>query len=225
MPLPFDPPLDPSADEGRRLLRDELDKVAYGQTKSLWQRFNEWLTDILSRAAGSNAGWIGKLLILLGILLVIAAIAFGISRLRRGGVRARRGEDEDAVFEEAGLPADEYRRRAAAASSRGDHAAALLDWFRAIVRSGEERALLPERPGGTAHELVRQLARVFPDDTDDLLRSGDSFDDVRYGDQRPSGDAAAAMRELDSRLQKRRPVHQDLDDDAASLTAPGRWAR
>ena len=41
-----EPPLDPSGDEGRRLLRDELLHREYHQ-QDLWQRLTDWLSRLI----------------------------------------------------------------------------------------------------------------------------------------------------------------------------------
>lgn len=221
--LATDPPLDPSADEGRRLLQRELAKYPYADHRSLVTRFEEWIADQLARAVGAGASTVTKLLLLLAVAVLIGVVAYAVTRVRRGR-RATGSVAVASVLEEHGLTARDYRERAASAESRGEHSAALLDWFRALVREGEERALLPERPGGTAHELVEMLAAVLPDDRYDLRAAAARFDDVRYGQAEADASGSRAMQELDARLRKRRPVH--LDDPAAdaALVAPGRWA-
>ncbi|KNX37833.1 DUF4129 domain-containing protein [Luteipulveratus halotolerans] len=220
--VPADPPLDPSGEQGRELLRAELRKLPYGDRRSLRERIMDWIGEQLDRAAASGASTIGKIVLLVAAALLLAVIAYAATRVRAGR-RARGAPATDAVLHEPGLSAADYRRRAAAADSSGEHSAALLDWFRAIVRSGEERALLDDRPGGTAHELAAALGGFFPAEASALRTAGDSFDGVRYGGRRADAAASTAMRELDDRTARARPEHAAAQGDDG-LVAPGRWA-
>ncbi|AKU18802.1 hypothetical protein VV02_10150 [Luteipulveratus mongoliensis] len=204
------------------MLRDELRKLPYGEHKSLLDRLNDWINEQISKAALSGASGIGKIVLLVGVIALVATIAYAVTRVRAGR-RARAAAAETAVLEETGLSAADYRQRAKTADQAGDHSAALLDWFRAIVRAGEERALLDDRPGGTAHELARALGAYFPAEVAALQTAGHAFDEVRYGGRTADGAGSARMRELDDRVQHTRPQHvgDGVDD---SLVAPGRWA-
>ncbi|MDF8263058.1 DUF4129 domain-containing protein [Luteipulveratus flavus] len=220
--LPADPPLDPSGAQGRELLRTELRKLPYGEHRTLLERLQDWIGERVDRAAASGASLFGQILILVAAAAIVAVVAYAATRARRGRL-ARESAEPEAVLTETGLSAADYRRRAAQAEAAGDHAAATLDWFRALVRTGEERALLDERPGGTAHELAGALGRFFPGDAPALRVAGDVFDGVRYGEQRVDATGSARMRALEERLRHRRPTHTDSPSDDG-LVAPGRWA-
>lgn len=220
-----DPPLDPSAEEGRRLLREELDKLAYDTEGSVLDRLQRWVNEQLEGLVGQGSDVVGRLLLLLLAAGLVILVALVVVRLRGGPRAARQGGVEDSVLGEESLTAEEYRARARAAAARGDHSAALLDWFRAIARSGDERALLDDRPGRTAHELVRALGPFFPEQREALVAAGDRFDDVRYGG-RVAGEAeSGTMRELDRALARARPRHDTGHAEGDDLVAPGRWAR
>ena len=49
------PPLDPSGDEGRSLLRTELLKKEY-HDQHLWQRLMHWLGRLFDRSVGAASG-------------------------------------------------------------------------------------------------------------------------------------------------------------------------
>ena len=80
--------------------------------------------------------------------------------------------------------AAELRAAADAAAARGDWSTAVLERFRAVVRSLEERALLDDRPGRTAHEAAEAAAARLPARAAELRRAARLFDDVCYGARR-----------------------------------------
>nr|WP_277344788.1 DUF4129 domain-containing protein [Cellulomonas sp. IC4_254] len=102
--------------------------------------------------------------------------------------------------------AAEIRAAADAAAARGDWAAAVADRFRALVRSLEERAVLEEQPGRTAHEAVEAAGLRLPVHAVDLRAAGRLFDDVVYGERTPRAEDDAALRELDARVTATRPT-------------------
>lgn len=217
-----EPPLDPSGEEGRRLLREELEKLPYQERRSILDVISEWLTDRLAGATGPSAGLFSQVVMLALVAALTALVIYAVTRIRVSNRRRGSATDDDIVVDRT-IPSEEYRRRAREAEARGDHSAALLDWFRALVRSGDERALLGDSPGRTAHELVGLLSRRFPDEATTLRQAGLSFDDVRYGGRSATPAQSSGMRELDARLAKARPQHDDTTD-GDQLVAPGRWA-
>ena len=223
--LVSDPPLDPSAEEGRRLLREELGKLAYDTEGSVLDRLQRWVNERLEGLAGQGSDFVGRLLLLLLAAALVILAVLVVVRLRGGPRAARQGAVEGSVLGEESLTAEEYRARARAAEARGDHSAALLDWFRAIARSGDERALLDDQPGRTAHELVRALGPFFPGERAALVSAGDRFDDVRYGGRVVGEPEASTMRELDQVIARARPQHHAAHAEGDGLVAPGRWAR
>lgn len=204
MILPLDgPPLDPASETAREWLREELTKSIYDTEPSLWDRFLDWLLDLLQRTGPDAAAprW------LLGLLVAVALgalVALLVRVLRRdvATVAGRTG----AVLGEDGLDAQAYRRRARLAASRGDHDAQLLDSYRAIAAAAEERVLLPELPGRTAHEVALELAALFPSAAPALREAAADFDAVRYGQQHRTRADAERVTELDSELEHTRPV-------------------
>ena len=82
--------------------------------------------------------------------------------------------------------AAQLRADADAAAARGDWRSAVIDRFRAVVRSLEERVVLDVRPGRTADEAAAVAGLRFPAEADALRRGARLFDDVCYGDA-PAG--------------------------------------
>ncbi|MGN7249544.1 DUF4129 domain-containing protein [Arthrobacter sp. SAFR-014] len=203
----LEPPVQPGGEEARRWAAEELSKREYreaapGWLETLWQQFLDWLqsvTDGQSPAEGPPvAPFIG-----LGIAILIA-VAIILARPR---LNARRRTPQEIFDAEAPATAADYRERAKAAAVRGDWAAAVVEQFRALVSSAEDRAVLDPQPGRTADEAAGQLSRAFPTASDQLEAAARTFDAVRYGGG--SGQAAdhAAVAELDSALERLVPSY------------------
>lgn len=198
-----DPPLNPSADEARRLLADELRKPKYGDRRGLLERLQDWLDEHLSGVvAGGTA--INRVFLLIGLLVIAALIAFGLSRIRRGQGSVRKATDADQVVD-LEQTAQQLRDAAARALADGDNATAYVGYFRALARTGVDRTIVSARPGATAHEVTNELAVAFPAHRGELRRAGATFDEVRYGGRTPALDAVTALRELDATLSSSRP--------------------
>ena len=102
--------------------------------------------------------------------------------------------------------AAQLRAAADAAAARGDHSAAVLERFRAMVRSLADRAVLTDRPGLTAHEAVAEAAARFPRHEPDLARAGHLFDAVRYGHVGANVEDDAWLRRVDAEIAADRPA-------------------
>jgi hypothetical protein len=203
---PFDPPVTPDADEARGWAEEELAKAIYHQQESLLDRFLEWLADLWARIFQSNSE-LGPVLLPLAVLFVIAAVV-GLALLIGGPVRRRRLRRAQAsveVLDDDERSSSAIRAAADAAAAAGDFATAVRERFRSIVRSLDERAVLEDRRGRTAHEAaVAAGARLAPC-ADELLRASELFDAVCYGEQTPGPDDDAWLREVATHVARTRP--------------------
>jgi hypothetical protein len=192
------PPLQPSGDEGRRLLRDELAHGEYHRQHPL-QRLLGWLGRRLEGGVGAASGssWIAALVTMLVAALLLVGLVLLVSRIRRD--RRQRAHVE-AVLTEERVSAHELRRRAEAALAEGRHADAVVDAFRALAVRQVERGRLADQPGTTAHEVAATLAGSFPDHGARVGRGADLFDATYYGDRPASRADAAGLLELDDAL-------------------------
>jgi hypothetical protein len=202
------PPLDPSSPEARQWLLDELSKGRYTTEPSLWQRFVEWLQQLLDVGPGSGVipAWVAALV----VAVVLALIALVVARLVRPEPSTRGGHPRGAVVDDEGLAAADYRVRARAAKARGDWDAVLLDSYRALAASAVERTLLTDLPGRTAHEVALALEPLFPAHASPLAASATEFDAVRYGHRRTTEAHAVAASDLDAALLSTRPKLDQL---------------
>lgn len=197
-----DAPLDPSREEGRRLLEEELSKPRYAVEPSLWDRFREWLFGLFETTGPGLPPW----LILVVLAVVLAIVAAVMVALLRPEARARRSGTGGSVLDDRGVDAAAYRQRAKAAAAQGDWDAVVLDGYRAVVAGSVERTILDDLPGRTAYEAALELGARFPAERDGLRTAADRFDDVRYGEGHATEAEARAVLDLDARLARSRPV-------------------
>ena len=198
-------PVDPDAETAREWVRAELLEPAYNQQENLLSRALTWLWDLIQEtaAAAGQADAVGALVVAAGVLLMCGAIALLVAGpVRRNRAGARTSVD---VFGEDTRSAAELRAAADAHAAAGRWSEAVLDRFRALLRALEDRALLDERPGRTAHEATEDAGARLPERAADLRRAGRLFDDVCYGDAEAGPEDDAWLRDLDARVTATRP--------------------
>lgn len=199
--------LDPDRDEARRLLAEELAQPEYNQLRSVISRIQEWLFQQLSELLWNLSFGSGLTQLLLAVVIA-AAIAVAVYAVRGTRRQARLSDrGRGAVLEDPTLTAADYRARVSAALRSGDWDVVLLDSYRAIAASADERVLLDDLPGRTAHEVAVALAPRFPEHRRSLAEAADHFDEVRYGDRHATQQQAESVRALDSTLARARPQH------------------
>lgn len=206
MPGDGSQPLSPDGSTAHAWLQRELAKPAYADQRSWIQRVWDWATDRLHDLL-NGIGSALPLYVLIPLLLVLlAAVIYGVSRL--GGRTGRtRDKPTDGVLRDIDLTAAQLRARAGAAAADGAHSAAFVDYFRALTRRAEERALLLAQPGRTAHEVGTELAPYFPSHGDEIRSAATFFDRVRYGGSDATADDVDRIRTLDRELDGTRPHH------------------
>src|SRR5690606_13734960 len=115
--------------------------------------------------------------------------------------------------------AAELRAAADALAAQGRWSEAVLDRFRAMTRSLEDRTILADRPGRTARQAADLADVRLPSCAADLADAARLFDAVCYGDVAADRDDDARLRELDARLVATRPLAvggaRVLQDEAA----------
>ncbi|GCD21670.1 DUF4129 domain-containing protein [Cellulomonas algicola] len=200
-----DVPVQPDAETAREWARDELARPEYHRQPSLLQRVLEWLREQLDSvpSLGLPDGVALTVAVVAGVALVLGVLWF-VGPVRRSRTRARTGAVVLSVDDRR--TAEQLRAAADAAAAAGDWHLAVLERFRAVVRGLEERTVLDERPGRTAHEAVSAAAQRLPGLVADLRTAGDLFDDVAYGDVRADADDDRRLRELDRRVRATRPT-------------------
>lgn len=200
-----EPPVRPGAGEARRWAEEELAKREYRDAApswlgTLWRNFLDWLQS-LDGSQGDAAPVPSPV-----IALVIAAIIAAAIILARPRLHARSRQARDVFERDPILGATDYRARAEAAAAAGKWGDAVVDRFRAVVRSAEDRAILDPQPGRTADEAARALSVPFNSQSGRLARAAATFDGVRYGNRAADSGDYRQMVELDTALDAMKPA-------------------
>jgi len=223
--VPAGVPVEPSREQARGWAAEELAKREYqAERPGLFRQALEWvverLQDLPLPGSPEPALALGALLVVVAVLVVV------LLRYRTGLSRARAASaQEGAVFADRPRSAREHRAAADAASAAGDLHTSVLERFRAVVRSLEERAILPEQPGRTADEAAALAGRTLPAVAEQLAAGARLFDDVRYGDRPATRAADDRLRALDDAVQQAKPAGlQTADPQATGLQPAGSQA-
>jgi hypothetical protein len=209
-PLPttrlLEVPVEPDASTARRWAEIELSDPVYQERPNLLMTALRWLRDRFAdlQLGAADVDPRVAALVLTVAVAAAAAVALGVAGpLRRARRDARASVD---VFGDDTRTAAELRASADAAAAAGDWSGAVLDRYRAVLRSLEERVVLDERPGRTAQEGAHDAGERLPGCAADLVVAALLFDDVCYGDARADADDDARLRDLDRRVGAERPV-------------------
>ncbi|VXB03833.1 conserved hypothetical protein [Arthrobacter sp. 9V] len=201
----MEPPVTPDRDEARRWAVEELSNPRYpdatpGWLEQMWRDFMDWLSS-LDGGSGAGPDFAVPLMVLLALVLIVAAIIFVRPRLN-----ARRAKESGDLFgDDDTVDAAGYRTRAASAADGGNWSAAVVDQFRALVRSAEERDIIDARAGRTADEAAAQLGGVFGTAQAKLIDAAGIFDAVRYGEHPAARTDYESVRQLDAELLTLKP--------------------
>lgn len=202
--LRADVPVVPDADEAQRWARRELADPIYHERESIADAVLRWIMERLAELNDAVSGVDGRAAAL--VLGGLALVAVVVVLLVVGPVRRSRARGDSAqVLVDDTRTAAQMRADADRAAADGRWRDAVLDRFRAVLRSLEERAVLDERPGRTAHEAAVDGAAALPAVGDALHTASRLFDDVAYGDVEPAAQDDAWLRELDATVQRTRP--------------------
>jgi len=199
------PPVDPDRQEARKWAVDELSKPVYRDAQpdwlaDLWRQFLDWLRSLNTGETAIDSGVaVPAIGVTVAVLIALAII------LARPRLNARRRPVGDVVDADPSISPAEYRRRAEAAAARSDWRTAVVEQFRAIVRSAEDRTVIDPLPGRTADEVAGQLAGAFGAHATELRRAAGLFDAIRYGSAEASARDHSGMIALDQLLESAKP--------------------
>ncbi|MEU1041063.1 DUF4129 domain-containing protein [Streptomyces sp. NPDC005551] len=213
-----EPPVTTERAPAREAARRELSKRMYHENDpGLLQRaldaFWEWLGKLLGATSDATPGGaLGLVVIVLAVLAVLGALWWRLGTPRRAPASSA------TLFDDRPRSAAEHRAAAEAHAAQGHWNQAVQERMRAVVRSLEERALLDPRPGRTADEAAAEAGRTLPSHTDRLRTAARDFDDVTYGGRAASEATYRRLADLDSDLERTRPV---LAAGAAHRAGPG----
>ena len=168
--------------------------------ETLWEDFLDWLSSL--DGSPDPASTVPSPVIGLVIaVILIAAVIIAKPRLNH-----RERQVKEVFGTESVLAAADYRRRAESSAAAGRWADAVVDRFRALVRSAEDRTILDPQPGRTADEVARDLALPFSTEAQRLGWAAGTFDAIRYGNRAADEGDYRAMASLDNALEALRPV-------------------
>lgn len=202
-PAQSGPPVDPSGEEGRSLLRRELLGSEYRQDdflRRVLEAIDRFITGGIETAAG--IGPLSLLAAMLIAVLLVVAIGWLVARTRTSARSARPATG--VVVEDHTVSAREWHDRAVAALAEGRPRDAVVDGFRALAVRAVERHVLDDLPGSTAHEVAASLGDLRPDRRPELALAADVFDAVLYGDHDATEEQARAVLALDEPVGGRR---------------------
>ncbi|WP_243858848.1 DUF4129 domain-containing protein [Actinomyces sp. ZJ308] len=215
-------PATPDADEARRAARKELSRSVYHEQPSLWDRFWDWILDHLDTGSvvPGVPSWVSTAIVVIVGAVVIALLILLVTRISS----ARRVETPSLSVLTDDRDAAALTRAADEAAEQADFTTAVVERFRAIIRSLDERGIIDEYPGMTALEaatLTHQALgehRVVPA----LYEAAHLFDAVLYGRVVPTGSQDQQMRELaDQMTTVTRPTRHDRTVVEPVAAAPG----
>jgi hypothetical protein len=199
-------PVQPSGDQARQWLVDELAKAPYQQAKPtpfdlIAQAVLKWFQDLfLNSRTGTPTVLLVVALVVVVAVVVAAVLFYGLPRFnRRSRAAASLFGDDDR------RTADELRAAARRALAGGDFSAAIVERFRALARGLDERTVVAVFPGTTATGFARRAADAFPDEREGLRAAADVFDAVRYAGRLGTRDEAERIAALDDRVAAARP--------------------
>jgi hypothetical protein len=197
-------PVTPDADEARRWAEEELARGIYAERTGLVERFLAWASERLAELARLGEG--GPPWLLPAVVVVLTGVAVAVALVVAGPVRRRRALLAPAeVFGGDERSADDLRAAAERAAAAGDHATAVLERFRGLIRGLTERTLIEDRRGLTAGEAASRAGARLPDHAADLLAAARLFDGVRYGRRGAGAAEDGWLAGLDARVRSARP--------------------
>lgn len=210
--LSSDVPATPDAQEAREAAERELLREIYHERPSIWQRLWQWLLDHLnpSQVVPGVPPWLSALIVIVTAAVLVGLLILLLSRVTLARRRRVRGAS---LFEGDERDSMSLMRDADAAAARHDWATAVVDRFRAIIRSLDERALVEDYPGMTAQEAGALACQALLDVEGlhlSLHQAAVLFDAVRYGQVVSTAQQDEWMRQLAERVASAAPraTHQ-----------------
>jgi hypothetical protein len=197
-------PVEPDRDTARDWLVEELSRPEYAADESLLMRLLGWISDLFDGLGDVSVSSTPFVVVLVVVVLAVVGLALWLAGPVR--LRHRTGATSVVVHDDDPRTAAEMRAAADTAAAAGDWTLAVVERFRAVVRSLEERTVLDARPGRTAREAAADGGKRLPGLAEALDDAARTFDGVCYGHLPASPADHAALRSLDAQVAATRPA-------------------
>jgi hypothetical protein len=150
--------------------------------ESLPDRILGWIGEQLARAFGALvSGGGGTVLAWLIVAGALGGVVYLLVRHGRVSLPAWAPQDEARVMVELTRSAKEWRAEAVRLEADGRWPEGLRCRHRALVADLVRRGAIPEQPGRTAGEYVRDVARTLPDASVPFAAATELFEAAWYG--------------------------------------------
>lgn len=174
-------PATPDADEARQAANKELSRPIYRDSPDLWDRFWEWIKEHFNTGSmvPGVPSWVSTAIVIVVGAVVIALLILLLTRISS----ERRVTTPSLSVLIDDRDADALTRAADEAAERADFATAVVERFRAIIRSLDERGIIDEYPGMTAIEAAALTNQALGEHrvVAPLYEAAHLFDAVLYG--------------------------------------------
>jgi hypothetical protein len=169
--------------------------------ESIPDRVMSWVGDQIAKALNSLVSGGGGTVVAWVILLgAIGGVVYLLVRHGRVTIPSLTRGEEPEVMVELSRSAREWRADAERLEADGRWAEGLRCRHRALVADLVRRGAIPEQPGRTAGEYVRDVARTLPDATPALAAATDLFEAAWYGGAATGPRESERFVELDARV-------------------------
>lgn len=169
--------------------------------KSIPDRILDWFGEQLGKVLGSLVGsGAGTLVAWSIVLAAVGLVVFLIVRYGRVGRVPRAPDRSSPVMLELTRTPQEWRAEAVALEARGRWKEGLRCRHRALVAELVRRGAIPDQPGRTAGEYVRDVAVSLPDAAPALAAATELFEAAWYGDVPTGAPEAARFESLDAQV-------------------------
>lgn len=196
----------PPSEQDPGAVRDLADRILaearYDRApESIPDRVMGWVGDQLAKVFGSLiGGGGGTVLAWVIVLAALGGVAYLLVRYGRVSLPALADTDGPKVMVELTRSAKEWRAEAARLEAAGRWPEGLRCRHRALVADLVRRGAIPEQPGRTAGEYVRDVAQSLPEASGPLAAATELFEAAWYGGAVTGAAEAARFAELDAQV-------------------------
>jgi hypothetical protein len=186
----------------RDLADQILSEARYDRpSPSIPERVFDWVGEQLAKAFGSLvSGGGGTVLAWVIIAAALGGVVYLLVRYGRVSLPALSGSDEPEVMVELTRSAAAWRDEAVRLEAEGRWAEGLRARHRALVADLVRRGAIPEQPGRTAGEYVRDVERSLPEAAVPLAAATELFEAAWYGGAETGAAEAERFAALDARV-------------------------